>query len=254
MSMSVDERYLPLVAVAAVDILGVKMLLSKEDECMSAMRAIEFFVKNSSMCDYYEDFLFDRKAGTFYEFEQYFGDSVYFFADTGLAVGTQVDRLTAKCALIIATGLISGFLVRAGIAVGDLRVKSIELWGNQKREVRIGTSMLRAHMLQESQEWIGGAVESKYPPAYNDMNRFRYHVPVKENSKFCQSELEAVNWVYILADAIKAGETEIIRIVRYGVDWIGSLLNEEVERKLANTIEFVEYVFSKNMVDLTGEK
>ena len=63
MTNNTNERYIPTIAVAAVDILGVKKLLKRRDDCVSAMKALEFFVKNSSVSDYYKDSLGRIKDG-----------------------------------------------------------------------------------------------------------------------------------------------------------------------------------------------
>ena len=245
MTNNANETYIPIIAVAAVDILGVKKLLKRGDDCVSAMKTLGLFVKNSSVRDYFKDDTSRKKEGALYKLDDYFGDSVYFFGETNLDIGDQVDRLALKCASLVAGGLKNGFLVRAGIAVGDLRIKIFDLYGGRKREVRIGNSMARAHTLHECQEWIGGAVESNYPPASREINRISYSVPIKENTEFKQGELEAVNWVYMLPINWKMSKDEVMKVVRDLVETLGDSSDEKIGFKLDNTIEFIEYVFSK---------
>ncbi len=242
------------VAVAAVDLLGMKALLEKDDKATSAMTALVGLRRNSATRDYYHAKDFKSSAGTLYQLEEHLGDSVYFFADTNLDIGTQVNRLVMKCAALIATGLLHyprGFLVRAGIAVGDLRKKLVQPPQGAPHEIRIGTGMARAHMLQKCQEWLGGAVEVKIAPAPKEINRIKYEVPIKDNTNFQQCELEAVNWVYILANEYSNDKGKVIDAVKKSMSQPSNLANcENALKKLENTLNFVEYVFSKKDIYL----
>lgn len=254
-------EYYPCVSVAAVDILAMKTLLNKPDKCESAMKALELLVKNASVNDFYPDEHFKVKAGSMYEFGDYFADSVYFFGDTKQDMSNQVDLLCVKCASLIAGGIAFGFLIRAGIAVGDLRIKKIQLSNGNYHEIRIGTSMARAHILQESQEWIGGAVESEFQHMPNDINRVPYDVPINKEKAtksgiILSSQLEAVNWVYILPNFRPLHNSftgltfdtkeKVIEKVRNSVKEHGSPDCEEIQVKLNNTIAFIDYVFSQS--------
>jgi hypothetical protein len=241
-------EYFPRLAVAAVDICGMKQLIGKEDNCTSAIKALALLVKNASVNKMYKDKSFKDEGVTIYELGDYFADSVYFFADASSDVGKQVDLLSLKCASLIAEGFLLGFPVRAGISVGDLRRKGISLYGGVQREVRIGKSMARAHILQESQNWIGGAVEAEFPPGPKEINRIKYEVPIKEDSNVSNSKLEAINWVYILAGGIIGKEKtkdEVIDMVNNTIIGLGDSESPETKSKLRNTLGFIEYVFSK---------
>jgi len=246
MKVSDDKEYYPLVAVAAVDMCGMKKLLDEEDNCSSAWKALTWLIRNASVNEFYSDKSLKNKAGTMYELGTYFGDSVYIFADTSLDIGIQVDRLAVKCASLIGVGFDFGFLVRAGIAVGDLRRKVISLYGDKQQEVRIGRGMAKAHMLQECQDWIGGAVESEFPPAPEQINRIEYDVPIKEKTDFSNSKLEAVNWVYILASRHGNKKDEVLDVVSKSILKLNGLESEKIRSKLENTIGFIEYVFSQS--------
>jgi hypothetical protein len=111
---------------------------------------------------------------------------------------TQMDRLTIGCVSLLAIGIASGFIARAGISVGDLRRKVTDLGQGIKRDLRIGTCMVRAHQLQECQIWIGGAVETALPS--RDCYRFEYEVPVKHDSEYEGHKLQAINWVCALKE------------------------------------------------------
>jgi hypothetical protein len=242
------DEYFPRIAVAAVDICGMKQLISKEDSCSSAMQALALLVKNASVNQIHKDASFKGEGETLYELGDYFADSAYFFADASLDVGKQIDLLSVKCASLIAEGFLLGFPIRAGIAVGDLRRKGVSLYGEGQKEVRIGKSMARAHILQESQDWIGGAVEAEFPPGPKEINRIKYEVPIKEDSNVSNSKLEAINWVYILAGGISGKEKtkdEVIDIVNNRIIGLGGSESPETQSKLRNTLGFIEYVFSK---------
>ena len=212
------------------------------------MNALELLIINASTSDYFQDYAFKVKAGTTYKSVYYFSDSVYFFADTNLDIGTQVDLLSVKCASLIAAGFSLGFLVRAGIAVGDLRSRIVSLYNGDKSLVSIGRSMAKAHILQESQEWIGGAVESEFPKGAKEINRVNYDVPIKDKKKFTDTKLEAINWVYILASGIngvRITKDEVIDKVQNSILKLNGSESETIKAKLENTMRFVEYIYSQ---------
>ena len=175
------DHYYANIAVAAVDICGMKVLVNKGDYCVSAMKALENLVMNASTSMAYAELPNKPPALKMYEIGHYFGDSVYFFPDPVQPIKEQIDLLSTKCAALIATGFHVGFLVRVGIAVGDLRIKQITLPEGEKREIKIGSSMAKAHTLQDLQDWVGGAVLSEFPAALPEINRLKYEVPLKDS-------------------------------------------------------------------------
>jgi hypothetical protein len=99
------DTYVPTVAVAAVDILGLQGLLSKPDQCLSAMNALGLFVANASSGGLYGSPDLRGKREDMYELDHYFGDSVYLFGDAKLELDVQVHRLSIKVATLIRLGL-----------------------------------------------------------------------------------------------------------------------------------------------------
>lgn len=239
-----DKEYNPLVAVASVDICGMKKLTNRRDKCVSASKVLELFVKNASTNTAFDNSLLKEPGIVLYDVETYFADSVYLFADTQQAIGTQVNRLAVKCASLIATGFKVGFLSCASVCVGDIRKKEVVLYGGVKQEIRIGRSMARAHILQESQDWVGGAVESN--SSFIDVNQIDYKVPLKKNSEdFYVTKLKAINWVYILANIYNFDMNKVKDLVKKRMTEINGE-SVRIERKLKNTLNFVDYVFSQD--------
>ncbi|MFC2007309.1 hypothetical protein ACFLVB_01760 [Chloroflexota bacterium] len=248
------NEYYPEVATAAVDICGLKYLVNRSDECKSAMKAIELLVKNVFLQKgVYKEVPPKGKPDLFlYDFETYFGDSVYLFADPNLDIVTQLDRLTISCASILATGFQSGFMVRVGISVGDLCRKVIDLGGGNKRDLRIGTCMIRSHQLQECQRWVGGAVQTQFPT--KDYYRFEYDVPIKKDSEYEGHILQSINWVCLLKKitTIKTNKktyqnkNEIIDQVSKVISEVTGASSKEIAIRLENTIKFIDYVFNND--------
>lgn len=194
---SKNDTYAPTVAVAALDLLGVKTLVSKDDSCLAAMNVLSKFVKNAASRWAYADEKSGKKHEKMYELDLYFGDSLYLFADSSRDIETQVQWLAIRVSTLVALGLwwTPRFLVRAGIAAGDLR-KRVAKGDGGAHEIRIGTSMTRAHELQDAQEWIGGAIDPAAPFASETAKwTVEYPVPLKSSSTFVGSAVP-LNWIW----------------------------------------------------------
>jgi hypothetical protein len=242
------KEYYQKVAVAALDICGMKKMLGRDDKCYSAIHTLSLFIKNASVDTFFPVKSQQDEGQKVYQYSVFFGDSVYFFSDPKLDIQKQVDLLAGKCAALIAIGFCNGFLLRAGIGVGDLVLGDVILFDDRKIETRIGNSMAKAHSIQECQKWLGGAVETNIPKSPKDINRISYDVPTKEKSEFFTSKLEAINWVYVLARGINnksKTKSEIIDLIEKRISNIDNSDSEEIKQKLLNTTRFVEYVFSQ---------
>jgi hypothetical protein len=233
--MEEPEVYVPILAVAAVDLLGISKLVEKTEQSTSAMNAIAKFARNASARDIYVDPTFVTKHQEMYAIDDYFGDAVYLFGDPNLDLDEQIRLLVIRVATLILLGLCgeNRFLVRASIATGDLRRKSLRT-ERGVREIRIGSSMVKALHLQEDQNWIGGAVDASAP--INEETRkwlLEYPVPLKR--AVTQQPPLAVNWV---ASSISRQQVE--DALRNTVAEIGS--SAEAEIKLRNTLDFIRLV------------
>jgi hypothetical protein len=245
-----SEEYYPNIAAAAIDICGMGTLVNKGDECKSAMRAIELLVKNTVLQrGAYKKLPVHGKPDIFlHDISSYFGDSVYLFANPKNDLKTQVDLLTINCSALLAAGIAFGFIARAGICIGDLRKSFFNLGGGRIQELRIGTSMVQAHQLQESQRWVGGAIDTNIPSA--DMYRFEYPVPIKTNSQWQDKDLQVINWVCALKSisSLKSDEREyqdkeeMKQRVQKVVSDVGEI-QRETEERLTNTLKFIDYAF-----------
>jgi hypothetical protein len=208
------------------------------------MKALENLVMNASTSMAYAELPNKPPALKMYEIGHYFGDSVYFFPDPVQPIKEQIDLLSTKCAALIATGFHVGFLVRVGIAVGDLRIKQITLPEGEKREIKIGSSMAKAHTLQDLQDWVGGAVLSEFPAALPEINRLKYEVPLKDSGYSFSSTLEALNWVYILSGIYSHDKGKVINMIKQRILEIGDSKSEGITTKLENTLAIVDRVFN----------
>lgn len=239
-----NAKHIPLIAVASVDLLGLKNLLSKNDNSKSAMTAIKQLRVNSCVDKAFIEKNLQSDHLKLFDHEMYFSDSLYFFADPAEAIGIQIDNLAVKCASLIAIGLFyypNGFLVRAGIAVGDLRIEKVKTQKDEQ-EIRIGTSMAKAYTLQESQNWIGGAVENGYPGDKKDRNRFSYSVPLKNSYFYKCNWPQAINWPYIIPPPNNTKD-KMKSLVENSMKKISDIGHEE-NIKLDNTKQFIEFYFN----------
>lgn len=241
------ENYFPSVAVAAVDILGMKNMLKSEDECISASLMLAKFVEEASINEYYRDESLNKSLGKLYEDAIYFADSVYLFANPKTDIHKQIDLLIKTCSSLITKGLNNGYLLRIGIATGDLRLSKVRLFDDREVILRVGNSMVKAHILQESQEWIGGAVDFRFPVNSKSYFRIDYNVPIKKKSEYFGKKLVALNWVRMLASrtSVKHTNEEICSLIKNGIHNINRLMDDKIKLKYNNTLKFVEYVFIK---------
>ena len=147
------------------------------------MNVLSRFVRNASSARIYADAASGGVHDVMFTADVYFGDSVYLFADPYRDLQTQIQLLSYRVATLIALGLCFSprFLVRAGIAVGDLR-KRMAQGDGVPHEIRIGTSMTRAHRLQEAQNWIGGAVAAG-TRLHGESCAVQYPVPLKPGAE-----------------------------------------------------------------------
>ena len=236
------EQYHSMVAVAAIDALGIKALLDRDDEASSAMHTLSILVKNAASRDFYDLPSFDGTATPMFQFDNYFGDSIYLFSNPEIPLSSQVQRLAAKCASLLSVGLFipSKFLARAAIGTGNLRIFRVDT-AIGIREIRIGTAMSKAHQLQEAQEWFGGSIIADVLYPSDDINAFEYEVPLK-NCLHLERVL-AINWVGVM---INNGYTssQVEQLLRDAFNAIGSIGNRE-STKLQNALEFIRYVAAR---------
>jgi len=60
--------------------------------------------------------------------------------------------------------------------------------------------MMKAQCLQETQQWIGGAIESSIPRGEHSVYRIQYPVPQSEKKPRVEFPVEAINWVRLGID------------------------------------------------------
>ncbi len=228
------DTYYPAIAVAALDLLGVRALVSRSDCALTAMDVLSRFVRNASTRGVYNTETLHDRHDFMFDVDVFFGDSLYLFADPSRDIETQVHGLLLRVSTLIGIGLWTSprFLVRGAIAVGDLR-KRLAQGDSVSHEIRIGTSMINAHQLQEGQDWIGAAVHPDTPlNAEARKWTTTNEVPLKPGFRL-EGTPVAVNWVWS-----KGTPEEVESHLERAVRETGAAGGEAC--KLENTREFVK--------------
>jgi class 3 adenylate cyclase len=233
-----EEEYIPSVAVAALDVLGVKKLVAKADECRLALRVLSRFVRNATESRMYAVPTAKGAFESTHAVDAYLGDAVYLFGDPALDIRTQVLRLAVRVATLIWFGLQGDerFLLRAGIAVGDVRRRVLST-GRGSLDVRIGTAMVAAHELEASQCWVGGAIDQS-APIDDEIGHWAIDCSVPRHTG--ATNARALNWITKGQD-----RSGLERALRDAVSTIG--LSADSQRKLENTLSFVDHVYRRGL-------
>jgi hypothetical protein len=106
----------------------------------------------------------------------------------------------------------------------------------EPRDIRIGTSMARAHQLEQTQEWIGGALDAGVPR--NSMTAkwtIEYPVPLKSSWPLLEPRV-AVNWI-----GPNCSRQEIEDALQRATEEAG--LSDAAKTKLHNALQFVGFVY-----------
>lgn len=232
------DEYKPEIAVASIDILGLKNMLGMNDRSLSAMNAIGVLVRNAYENRMYED-LNDRSKFTLsHDVSMHFGDSVYLIGDPSKNIQEQVVFLASRCAALVTFGLANrgqNFLARVGVAVGDLRTRVVQTTPGPV-VLRIGSAMSNAHAVEDKQDWIGGAIDVDFELPEEGSHYFRYAVPMKSGSN--RSPGYAINWLWETE-----GESIADRLDQVSSS-VGS--SDDVESKIRNSKALIEYAKARN--------
>jgi len=234
------------IAVASIDLLGVSSLLKEDSNATIAMNACEGLVGQVVVGQHaYEHRVGDSLHIELFDRGMYFGDSIYLFADPTDPLDQQVEKLLPLVATVIWVGLFSQirqekkrFLARAGIAVGNLRIRTIPATptGNV---FPMGTAMSNAHQIESSQAWIGGALHSDLPSHHARPYRLPYEVSMSHiwQEEHTNQNLDAINWLKVASDDERYDETYLLR----DLNTIASQQNDaRALEKWMNTASFVE--------------
>jgi hypothetical protein len=153
---------------------------------------------------------------------------------------------------LIAVGLCRTprFAIRAGISSGILWEKESELPGGQKKSIIMGPAMIKAHEVELSQNWLGGAVSLDTNSSVDATYLVKYDVPVKSG---CKNPEYALNWPKLMLENNFLETTDILghALQTYPVlpddpkteiastfQSIGSMDTPEKREKLDNTLVF----------------
>jgi len=244
--MTDDRTHDPVVA-AALDVLGVRALLEQDLTALAAANACDGLV-GTVLEARYAYTAPDPKSDSIelYERGTYFGDSMYLFGDPSEPEQKQSAHLIVVCAMGIWSGIYASisdhrksYAPRVGICRGNLRWREIRT-SKHRLTVPIGTSMARAHLLQESQDWVGGAVSSEV--AVSDQQYVvEYPVPLKSGGRWWAGSAQALNWVAIARQDDRYDLGELSADLRRHA---GQQKRKDAKLKWENTLTFAEAVLS----------
>lgn len=236
-----EDDYHDRIVVASMDILGMGRLVESDDDAATAANVLDVFLKNAAVPYWYERQSSDSPTGRMWSRQSHFGDSIYLFGNTDLSILEQTTYLLMQSAGLIQLGLgfwieqrERSFLLRVGIAVGNVRWRRFD-WFGQRIELPIGTALTRAHRIQEQQQWIGGAIERKLASS-DDRYRLEYDVPLKMAA--ASVKLDAINWVQTVADNYPIDS--FVDALRKRIEGMRDE-SAEVLRKHANTQRFLDH-------------
>lgn len=145
-----NSGYFPEVIVAAVDIIGMKNLLKKDDKLDNVTKIIGQICGN-----------IDNNPQLKIHWRQ-FGDSAYLIGNPGESSEIQLIKIALSVASLTTLGIFGekllgrNFLLRSGISKGDL---SSAKWDESKEPFFIGNSMANAFELERSQNWFGACID-----------------------------------------------------------------------------------------------
>ena len=228
----------------------MRSLLLKNDQSVSASNTLQSFLLNASYPVAHAGPSFESEGKQVFLQGYNFGDSMYLFGDATKTLQEQADWLLGKCSTLIAWGLNlfvttnmrDGFLVRVGIASGDLRMRWVVREPDKVQiETRIGTAMMKAQCLQEPQQWIGGAIEASIPRNEHSIYRVSYPVPWNEKKDKVEFPVDAINWVRLGID--NPGATFFPPIEK--IETAAVSATAAAEEKWSNTLAFMKEIFRR---------
>lgn len=233
-----NSGYYPEVIAAAVDIIGMKNLLKKDDKLENVTKIIGQLCGN-----------IDNNPKLKIHWRQ-FGDSAYLIGNPKDKLNDQLIKLSLSVASLTALGIFGenligrNFLLRSGISKGDL---SSAQWDMKKDPFFMGNSMANAYILKDSQEWFGcciakdidcNNIQSEYIIKYDE-------IPLKDG----KYQGYAINWI----EAAKQNKAELKIKTDINFENVSAKIEEISERigysndkgkaiaKVNNTKKFVKH-------------
>lgn len=241
-----NSGYYSEVIVAAVDIMGIKNLLTKNDKLNTATKIIGQLCGN-----------INNNPQLLIQWKQ-FGDSAYLIANPNDPLDTQLSKIAFSVANLTGFGMFAyelnicdNFLLRSGISKGDLKTAQWTL-GQSQGNLFIGNSMAKAFKLERAQNWFGACIDFEIDCS-NLKNNFIIEydeIPIKGKWKNKKVKGYAINWLEIVKQIIKQNNIkmnlepdDIIKHIEIITKKIGSSKSEEknIKKKIKNTKKFVKY-------------
>jgi len=192
------DKRVPEIAVMSCDALGLHRMLDTDDSAGLAADTLDGMLGQIVTAHaVYEETDHASQPFELFQSALYFGDSIYVFGDESDPLRKQITKLTALAGAILWVGITStlrgkrkSFVPRIGIAVGNLRIRTIDVAGRSIR-FRIGQSMARAHDIERGQDWVGGALPAGFHEG-DDSNAIAYEVPT--HKAYDGPRIAAINW------------------------------------------------------------
>jgi len=141
-----------------------------------------------------------------------FSDTIFFWSDEiaeeGIRREARLSSFVSMIGRIILRGLILGIPLRAGLAYGEVFVDSRKL-------IVVGQPIVDAHNVEESQDWVGGALHHSFPvPAHAFGSVTAYEVPTKLGANPLR---HAVDWTHNALFPLPEWGPQVARRISTGV-------------------------------------
>jgi len=231
--------YYPEVIVGALDIIGMKNILKRNDELDMATKII------GQLCGIIE---INNQLKFYWK---QFGDSIYLIAHPKEDLDVQIDKIAFSVASLTAIGIFGekiigyNFLLSSGIGIGDI---SAAKWNYSDIPYFIGNSMANAYVLQEKQNWFGGCISKDIEERFIKSEFLIEYskIPIEEN--YCKGH--ALNWLKASYKILKKLDPDFIFKVETIYDKIKNISddigsttkdNDKINKKLENTKNFIAF-------------
>lgn len=234
--------------VAFMDVLGFKKMLESRElkefselyevifGCMGSRFTHQLYYTYGDIYKKYRSIFYDTKYSEPLCKKFVFSDSIIFIShdDTPL----NITKLLLSSWRFLQTSIAFGFLIRGGIAHGELYV-------NEKDKIFLGKALKSAYELEQKQNWVGVSVDDSIIDTlpwisekakdlqtnYFDALLPIYNVPFKDGTA---KQLHTVNWRFQLS--VKEGIKTLLPFTG----------NQDEDRKIKNTLDYLKYIKKAN--------
>lgn len=245
-------EYIENIVVGAIDILGIGSILESNKGTQRAMKILTNIWVNASDPHVYmtPDLNTERKRVFWGSLK--FGDSIYIFGNREDTIKEQTNWLISRIMVLMVFGLYKfNVFLRCGIAKGDLMINTIDIINppqhlkEYSENIFIGSSMSRAHILEENQKWMGCAILGDLESDKYSRYLVEYDIPLKNKEIFKEpyTPKYAINWIKLAKEnegkfGIDTSKTK--QLIDSIAIKIGNVDNKNIQEKIHNTKIFVD--------------